>query len=256
MSTAPVADPAAPAPDAGQPGLSQGARIVNTFFAPSKTFDDIKRSAAWWVPFLLIAIVSVAYTVTVDKKVGFQQVMENAMRKSPKQAEQLQSLPSDQREQRMQVVVKITRIATYLSPVISILIFMILAGLYMATCNFGAGAEIPFKQALAVVVYSWLPGLFKILLATVALVAGINPEGFDIENPVATNPGYFLNPFEHPVLYALASSLDIFTIWTCILVAIGLSTVSKLKRSTTLAVVFGWLLLWVLLKVARAAIAS
>jgi hypothetical protein len=126
----------------------------------------------------------------------------------------------------------------------------------MATCNFGAGAEIPFKQALAVVVYSWLPGLLHILLAAIAVLAGINPEGFDIENPVATNPGYFLNPFEHPVLYTLASSLDIFTIWTCILAAIGLSSISKLKRSTTLAVVFGWLIAWILLKTVRAAIFS
>ena len=80
MSTA----SAAPAPDSGQPGLSQGARIANTFFAPSKTFDDIKRSASWWLPFLLMAVVSCGFAFTVDKKVGWEQVTQNKLRVAKK----------------------------------------------------------------------------------------------------------------------------------------------------------------------------
>ena len=254
MSTAPVA--AAPAPGAGQPGLSQAARIVNTFFAPSKTFTDIKRSASWWLPFLLLSMVSVAYATVVDKKVGFRQVTENQLRQSPKQAEQLDKLPADQRERQIQLVMRITRIATYLSPIFILLLLVIITAVYMATFNFGAGADIPFGTALAVVVYSWLPSMLHTLLAVAALFVGVDPEGFNIENPVATNPGYVVNPFEHPVIYTLGSSLDIFSIWTAILAALGFSLVSKLKRSTTLAVIFGWLILWALLKAGKAAIFS
>jgi hypothetical protein len=38
--------------------LSEGARSVNTFIAPSKTFTDLRRNASWWGPWLLISIVS------------------------------------------------------------------------------------------------------------------------------------------------------------------------------------------------------
>jgi hypothetical protein len=38
----------------------------------------------------------------------------------------------------------------------------------------------------------------------------------------------------------VGTALDIFMIWTLIVTAIGFSAVSKVKRSTALAIVFGW----------------
>jgi hypothetical protein len=55
MAAAPVL-PASPTPSTEPAPLSQGARIINTFIAPSKTFTDLRRSASWWLPFLLITI--------------------------------------------------------------------------------------------------------------------------------------------------------------------------------------------------------
>src|SRR5512135_38264 len=101
MSTAPAA--AAPAPVPGQPGLSQAARIVNTFIAPSKTFTDIKRSASWWAPFVLLAIVSYGFIAVVAQKVGWDQVTRNQIRMSPKAAERIEQLPPDQRERTMRM---------------------------------------------------------------------------------------------------------------------------------------------------------
>jgi len=48
--------------------LSEGARIVNTFIAPSKTFTDLRRSAAWWAPFLLMVIVSTFLVYSVGRR--------------------------------------------------------------------------------------------------------------------------------------------------------------------------------------------
>ena len=37
------------------PGLTQWQRVADTFTAPSKTFEDIKRgNKSWWMPFLLL----------------------------------------------------------------------------------------------------------------------------------------------------------------------------------------------------------
>jgi hypothetical protein len=57
--------------------LSEGQRIAYTFFAPSKTFTDLRRNASWWGPFVLIVIVSFLFCYTVDQKVGFRKVTEN-----------------------------------------------------------------------------------------------------------------------------------------------------------------------------------
>ena len=243
MSTAPAAAPAAPAPDSGQPGLSQGARIGNMFYAPSKTFTDLKRSAAWWAPFLLMAVFSYAFVAVVVKKVGFQQVVQNQMKLNPKAQERLEQLPADQRAQQMRIQVAVTKGISYGFPVFNLIGLVIIAAVLMATCNFGAGAEIPFKQALAVVVYSNVVGIVKAALAMVSLLAGADPEGFTFQNPVATNLGYFIDPMSSRGLYTLGSAVDVIAIWVLVLTAIGLSRISKLKAATTYAVVFGWYIL-------------
>jgi hypothetical protein len=253
MSTAPVAAPAAPAPDSGQPGLSQGARIVNIFFAPSKTFTDIKRSASWWAPFVLMAIVSYGFVAVVAKKVGFEQVVQNQMRLNPKASERLEQLPADQREKQMRIQVAVTKGISYAFPVVNLIVLTIIAAVLMATFNFGAGAEIPFKQALAVVIYSNLAGIVKAVLAMVALLAGSDPEGFTFQNPVATNLGYLVDPVSSRVLYSAASAVDVIAIWVLVLTGIGFARISKLKTATTMSVVFGWYILLTLIGVGFAA---
>jgi hypothetical protein len=122
-----------------------------------------------------------------------------------------------------------------------------------ATFKFAAGADIKFKVALAIVMYATLPGLLRVLLAILSLLTGASPDSFTFQNPVATNPGYFLNPADSPFLYSLASSLDIFLIWTLVLTAIGFTYVSKVKRGTAFAIVFGW---WLILSVVGASMAA
>jgi hypothetical protein len=90
-------------------GLSQSQRIINIFFAPSKTFDDLKRSASWWVPWLLGAIFTLAFVYTVDKKIGFEQSTLNQIALSKAQTEQLERLPADQRAQQIAMRTTVTK---------------------------------------------------------------------------------------------------------------------------------------------------
>jgi hypothetical protein len=86
------------------------------------------------------------------------------------------------------------------------------------------------------------------LLAIASIMAGVSPDGFTFQNPVGSNPGFYLTPGEiSPFLYSVASSLDLFMVWTLVLAAIGLTCVSKLKRSTAFFGVFGWYFVMILL---------
>ncbi len=250
MATATVVPPQEPAP------LSEGQRLINVFFAPSKTFTDLRRSASWWAPFLIIAIVSLLFIYVVDQKVGFRKVVDNQLTLQPKQAERLESLPADQREKNMAVQVTVTRMISYAVPVIALLVYAIFAGVLLATLKFGAGADVKYKTLFALVVYTRLPELLMSLLAIVSLLAGVSGDGFSIQNPVATNPGYFIGPDGSAVLRALLTPLDILTIWTMVLTAIGITCISKVKRGTAFAVVFGWFAVVVLARVALAAATS
>jgi hypothetical protein len=252
MAAAPVLPPS-PAPTPEPAPLSEGARIVNTFIAPSKTFTDLRRNASWWAPFLLMVIVSTVFVYSVDQKIGFRKVTENQLQMSPKQSARLDNLPADQRETQMRQRTVGTKWVSYFFPILTLIIWLIIASVLFATFKFAAGADVSFKVSLAIVVYAGLPGLLKVLLAMVSVLAGMSPDSFSFQNPVATNPGYFMNPADSPFLYSLASSLEIFLIWTLILTAIGFSCVSKVKRNTAFIVVFGW---WVVFTLAGAAIGA
>lgn len=250
LSQVPSQHPQEPAP------LSEGQRLAFTFFAPSKTFTDLRRNASWWAPFLIIAVVSLLFTSVIDQKVGYRKVAENLIQLQPKQADRIDSMPADQRQKVMQQQATITKIISYVFPVIALAIYAIFAAVLFATLKFGASADLKYKTLFALVVYTRLPLLLAPLLAILSLLAGVSSDAFNIQNPAATNPGYFLAPTASPVLRALLTPLDVFTIWTLILTAIGITCISKVKRATAFGVVFGWFALVVLFRVAFAALTS
>jgi len=252
MSTTPVS----PATPESAP-LSAAGRILNLFIAPSTTFRDLKRNTTWtsWVaPWLLIAAISVGYALVVANKVGFERVLQNNMSAAPKQAEQIEKLPPDQRAQQVKVSLAFTKAITYGFSLLVLVGAIIVASMLMATFNFGVGAEVSFKTSLAIVMYASLTGALADILAMASVLAGADPEGFFIQNPIATNPAYFMNPADAPVLYAFLASLDVISMWKWVLYAIGFSCVSKMNKGTTLIVAFAWFLLISLIQVGVAAL--
>jgi hypothetical protein len=252
MAAAPVL-PVSPVPTPDPAPLSQGARIVDTFIAPSKTFTDLRRNASWWAPFLLMVIISTVFVYVAGQKIGFRKIMENQMQAQPKAQERLEKLPADQREQQMETGAKVTQIISYAFPVVTLIIWLIIATALFATFKFAAGADVSFKVSFAIVIYAALPLMVKTLLALLSVVAGMSPDSFSFQNPVATNPGYFMNPSDNVFLYSLGSAVDIFMIWTLALTAIGFTCVSKVKQATSFAIVFGW---WAIFTLAGAALAG
>jgi len=252
MAVAPVppvpstSSSSAPAPTA--PPLSEGARLVNTFIAPSKTFTDLRRSAAWWAPWLVISIFSLVFIYAMGKQVTFEQVSKNQIAHSAKQSEQFDKLPADQQAKRLQISAKIIAGVSYGSPFLILFYALVATVALWTTFKIGAAAETSFGQAYAIVMYAWLPGIIGGILGAVSLFAGVNPEGFDINNPVGTNLAYYLDPeTTGKFVRGMASSLDVLTIWSLILISIGFACTSKVKRSTAITIVVGWYIVFKLI---------
>jgi len=245
MSTSALSEPVV--------ALSEGQRLINTFIAPSKTFTDLKRSAAWWAPFLITAIVSLLFVYVVDQKVGFSKVVENQLRASPKQADRIERLPAADREKAMRQQVTITKIFSYSYSVFILLWYAIVAAILLASFKFGAGADVNYKTVFALTVYAGLPGILKAVLAMISILAGVSTDSFTFQNPVATNPGYFVDVTESPVLHNLLTYFDVFTIWVLAIAAIGVTCIAKVKRGTAFGVVFGWYVILILIGVGATA---
>lgn len=244
---------------AGQaPGLSQWQRVVDVFTAPSKTFEDIKRgNRSWWLPFIIIAIVSYIFFAAVTTKIGMQQAVDNQIHMNPAQEEKMEQATPEQRETGRKIALYITE-GIFLANPLLVLAFIALGSLVLVgTINFGFGGKAKFGGIFAAWMYAGLPGILKGILGIIVIFAGTAPESFNVKNFAPTNIGAFLNPVDtNKALYSLASSLDIVTIWTLVLLGMGLAIVAGVKRSSGYIAVFGWWVLIVLIGVGWAAVAG
>jgi hypothetical protein len=245
--------PVTPSPVPEPAPLSEGARIVDTFIAPSKTFTDLRRSASWWAPWLLLSIVGMAYVFVVGRQIGFDQLAHNQINASAKASARFEQAPPGQQAQQIKITAAITRYVGYFIPALNLFFFLVSATVLWATFKVGAAADVSFGRAYAIVVYGSLPGMIGALLAIGSLFAGVDREGFNINNPTATNPAYFMDPAGGKFLYGMASALDVFVIWSIVLMGIGFASNSKVKRSTAILMVAVW---YVLYKLAGAGLAA
>jgi hypothetical protein len=252
MAAAPLPPVSAPAPPPASAPLSEGSRLLNTFVAPSTTFTDLRRNASWWGPWLLISIFAVVFIYSMDRQIGFDQISRNEIAHSPR-AEQFDKLSAEDQAKQLQFSDTLVRYLSYGVPVNILLFFAITTVVLWVTFNFAAGANVSFKAAYAIVFYASLPGIVGSILGTISMFAGVSPEGFNVNNPVATNPAYFMDRAGNKFLYGMASALDIIVIWTIVLMGIGFSCNGKVKRSTAITIVAVWYLLW---KLATSALAA
>jgi hypothetical protein len=238
---------------AATPGLSQGERVLDTFIAPSKTFTDILRNQSWWLPFLLSLVVSYGYLFTIQKQVGWDTVVENTLKQDPKTVERMASQTAEQQAQTRRITLAFIKYIFYASPLLALLFAAIAALVLWGTINFLFGGRATFGTAFAVWMYGTLPLLLITILTVVTLFAGMDKDTFNLNNPVGTNIGFYL-PAESPQwMIKLGTSIDIVWLWALALVGIGLAIVAKVKRSAGLMAVFGWWLLFLILKVGYAA---
>ena len=237
------------------PGLSQWQRVSNTFFAPSKTFADIKRgNKSWWLPFILIGLVSYILFASVSYKIGMQQVVDNQIRLNPKAEERLAQATPEQRATSTKISLYITEGVFIANPLLMLAGIALLSLGMWGTINFLVAGKATYGSIFAVWMYASLPAVIKTLMGAIVIFSGIAPESFNIKNFAPTNIGAFLNPTDtNPALYSLASSVDLITIWTLILLGMGVAMVAGVKRSSGYAAVFGWWVIFILVGMGWAA---
>src|SRR5580693_5040017 len=116
MAAAPLPPASAPASAAEPAPLSEGARIVNTFIAPSKTFTDLRRNASWWGPWLLISIFALVFIYSMGRQIGFDQISRNEIANSPR-ADQFDKLSANDQAKQLQFSDALIRYLSYGVPV-------------------------------------------------------------------------------------------------------------------------------------------
>jgi hypothetical protein len=233
-----------------QPPLTQVERITNTFVAPSKTFVDIRRNRSWWLPFLIVALFSYLFTGAVIKKVGLPALADHAMQQRAEQTGQ--QMTPEQMAQGKTVTMAIFKASFGAWPLIFLATTAVFSLLLWLGFNFILGGQGTFGRMFAVFVFASLTGLVKTVLMIAMLWFG-STDNFDIQDPVGTNPGYYLGPESAHWLKVFLGSFDVFTLWFIFLLGLGGAIVARTKVNSGIMLVFGAWILFVLVRVGFAA---
>jgi hypothetical protein len=227
-----------PAPE---PALSEFARLSGVFFEPQKAFADIAARPRWWVPMILLIVVSLAYTYSVAQRVGWERVVRQSVATNSR----FQQLGAEEQQRSIERGAKFASGIGYVAAVAgSPLNIAFIAGVLLLTSRM-AGAQLSYRQLLAITSYAFLTSVIFVALG-ILVVYLKNPDDFNVQNPLGFNPGAYLDPSATPKwLASLAGSADLFAFWKIALLAVGIAAGErKLSFGRALAAVaMPWLVL-------------
>jgi len=199
--------------------------FIDIFHAPSNVYAR-RAESSFWGPLLVVTLVTAVFAF-VNRDIAsaifdaeYTRGVAAAQAKNPQ-------LTADQLATMKGVQEKIAGFMMYVGTPIFIFVVSVLAWLSAKL----AGARVTYGQAVLIMSFAWTPRLVQALVNTVQKlvfdttnITGMNSFGF--------SPARFMDPdSSSKVLLALASRLDVFTIWVTILAGIGIATIGKVPRS-------------------------
>lgn len=226
-------------------------RIFGVLFSPKATFESIVRKPSWWLPVVIVVLLSLIVIGIFDKRGGWPYYLQKQMATNSA----FQQLTPQQQQQRMAMAMKITPYFVYGEIAVAVpIVIIVVAAVMLGLFNGLHGTQIKFKTALSIVSYAWVPGIITGLLGIVVMCLK-DPATVDLQNIVVANASAFISADSARWKIMLLSSVDIFTFWEMFLLAIGFGVAAPRKLSTgkAFASIFVVWLIWVAVKVGATA---
>jgi len=251
MTEFPAAAPAPPTP--AEPNPNPIARVFGALFSPGETFASIARRPDWVVPLVLIVIVSYVGTALILPRMDWDAVISAQQEQMKAQGG---NVPPEQAERVARFTKAGGQVFGWVAPLFFILWYLLVAAVLLLAFRL-AGGEGGFKQAFSATLYAWMPLLLNSILVTVVAVLRhglIDPT--QMATMVKSNPAFLVDLKAQPVLFALLSSIDVFTIWTVVLLIVGFAALSRSSKAKAAMIVIPLWFVCILIKLIGPAIQS
>jgi hypothetical protein len=233
-------------------------RLIGIYFEPAKTFEDISRRRSWLGIFILICVANLGVTYLLQWRMDPADAARKGLAMSepvmkrflgPEQLAQIQAQAEKQALQPKSFWAKYGPIVT--TPLGAYIVYLIMAAIFLLAFMV-IGAGISYRKSFTVAVWGMGPPGVLVTLLSVLFIFIKNPLDLDIVPiyNVVSNLGPLVDFKAHPVLNSLFSSIDIFSLWTVILLSLGFAAMSEKKITAGKAavpIVVLWVI-WILIK--------
>lgn len=249
MSMEPEQPATGGAPSAAPETSNPFGRLIGVLFSPDETLASIARRPDWVVPLLLFMALSLfggwVFSHHVDFLTAARAQMEAQGRMTPEQI-----------DRGLKFNAALFKVIAYCAPIVSVVIFTIVASIMMLAFRM-MGGEGEFRQYFSVTLYAWMPQILQALIMEVILLTRSVATGAEtLPTLLRSNLAFLVDMKEHAVLFSILSSLDVFTIWSVILMTIGFAYVSRFSKAKSAGIVVTVWGFWVLLKAGGAALGA
>jgi Yip1-like protein len=247
-----AAGPAPVHPAPVTPAKGSWERLFGVLFSPGETFADIARKPTVLVPLLLFIVIGYISVIVMVPRMDWESVSAQQAQQMKKQRPNM----SDADIERASKVGKaVGSVMMYVSPLLGVLWYLV-----VALVLFGAvrlmGGEGTFKQAFSATLYAWMPLVLFSIILTIVIIARGSIDPTQMATAFKSNPAFLVDMKEQPVLFSLLSSIDLFTIWTIVLLIFGFSALSRLSWAKTATIVVGLWVVMVMVKIGFAALTA
>ena len=231
-----------PPPVAPESGGGFFQNLIDVYFSPREAFTRIVRSPRILLPLVGYVVLVLGFTAVWMQKMDAREFMKVQIEESG----QADKIPAEQREAIIEQQAKWMPIFAWVMGPVGIAVTLVaISGVLMFIFRFFYSSEVTFRQAFAIV--TWI--FFAVSLLTTPLMLLVLQLKGDWnvapQEAIQANLGLLLDKSTAAKpLWALLSSIDLFSLWMVFLLAVGFGVASK---KTTGSAIWGVAIPWILI---------
>lgn len=217
-------------------------RLLGVLLSPAETFRSIEARPTWVAPLLVLLLLGGAVGVIVQRKADPEEMVHAQLEKFKVDvpAEKVDKMVEDARNQTVAKKVALTGLGLAFQAGLYAFIAAIFLGLLRLFAS-----EVDYLRSLSVTLHAYMPQGVAALL-NIPLMLGRETVTFD----EATKGGVLVSSLAalapedaSPMLVSLLGNVDLFSIWTAVLLALGFRVVGKVSTAVSTGIV---VLLWLI----------
>ena len=211
--------------------------LLEIFYAPRTVFERRRETPAFGLALIIFVVVTVLLSLAFKDIMNpvfdaeFKRGMDQAMKQNPQLTPEMMEKGREFWQKFMLVGVAI-----------AMLVLPLLMGLALWLIGKLVESKAELGQLMMVAIYSWYPRVLESIINAAQLLT-LNTDDLDSRFRLTFGIGRFLDPITtHPLVYALLTRVDLFTLWVTVLLGIGMAVMGKLSRGQAiLAATLMWL---------------
>lgn len=190
--------------------------LINIFVEPTKTFAELKEKPTFWLPLILLTVLSIVMTLSYFNTVDPDWLIDHQLAASGKEMSASEIAQAKSVYPSAPVMGIIGAVVTP----IMITIITLLVALYYMLAGKITGGTVSFRHGLSLTAWAGVPAQLSLIIAIVGVFMMEPQTG--LESLMMTNfdPLIVQLPFDH-TWSGLAKGFNLLTIWTIALTALG-----------------------------------